>query len=272
MPKTRLHFNQLSSVEGISRLSTDAIVLVHGWACSAQDWSEFEEPLARLAPVITLDLRGHGRSEIASDGRYSPHAMADDLICLLDHLLLRRVILIAHSAGAEVAASVAVRHAERVDALIAVDPAFGLTQSDLGRLAASSERFAVEDPLAVVVEYFANFPEETAALTARHRESALGARPDVVRAMFDEFAFGPESLRFRPETDHFLARRAAPILGIYAREERARQAAELLARPGDRVLTYAGSGHWPHQQHADRFLADVVEWLADIGLVKTEHE
>lgn len=83
--------------------------------------------------------------------------------------------------------------------------------------------------------------------------------------MFDEFAFGPDALHFRPATDTILGRRRAPLLAVYRDEARAAVGRELMSRPGDRVLAYAGSGHWLHQQQPRRFLADTRDWLA--GLV-----
>ncbi|GAB2738515.1 alpha/beta fold hydrolase [Kitasatospora kifunensis] len=46
--------------------------------------------------VITVDLRGLGESSLAWDD-YSPAALAEDVVALLDHLKIDRAILVGHS-------------------------------------------------------------------------------------------------------------------------------------------------------------------------------
>src|SRR6185503_16887981 len=71
--------------------------------------------------AIAYDLRGMGRSAIATNGDYSPGAMVSDLETLTQRLRLKRFVLVAHSYGGAVAATYAARHPERVAALVFVD-------------------------------------------------------------------------------------------------------------------------------------------------------
>lgn len=53
----------------------------------------------------------------------SPTSQADAHVCLLDHLSIHRAAVIAHSAGSPSAILLALRHAERVAALVLIGPA-----------------------------------------------------------------------------------------------------------------------------------------------------
>ena len=106
--------------------SGPSIVLVHGWACDAHDWSHQIPLLASLGfRVIALDLRGHGRSSAPSSiSDYSMRAFAGDIIALLEHLQTGPSIIMGHSMGTVIASILAVEHPTFVKALILAHPIY----------------------------------------------------------------------------------------------------------------------------------------------------
>jgi pimeloyl-ACP methyl ester carboxylesterase len=72
--------------------------------------------LSMLAP----DLRGRGESA-ALPGLYGFAQHVADLLAVLDHVRVQRVVLAGHSMGAYVAARLAAEHSERVVGLVMVD-------------------------------------------------------------------------------------------------------------------------------------------------------
>lgn len=95
------------------------IVLVHGLGGSLHSWYGVVETLAVHHHVITLDLRGHGRSDVAS-GSYSIKQWGQDVQALITALELPPVTLVGHSLGSLVAQQVALDRPEAVDQLILV--------------------------------------------------------------------------------------------------------------------------------------------------------
>ncbi len=77
------------------------LVFVHGWAMSGRVW-RFQEELADMCRVITVDLRGHGRSS-APCGCCGLAEFSADLSLLFDALGLSRATIVGWSMGAEVA-------------------------------------------------------------------------------------------------------------------------------------------------------------------------
>lgn len=62
-----------------------AIVFVHGWAQSARAWDgQFADPdLRRRFRLVAMDLRGHGSSDVPTDGYDDPAVWAADLEAVL---------------------------------------------------------------------------------------------------------------------------------------------------------------------------------------------
>ncbi|MCB9683335.1 MAG: alpha/beta hydrolase [Alphaproteobacteria bacterium] len=71
--------------------------------------------------VVTLDLRGHGDSDVGFD-RYDPPAVGGDVIALLDHLGVERAVVAGNSAGAAAAVWAAAEAPDRVDGLVLLGP------------------------------------------------------------------------------------------------------------------------------------------------------
>ena len=81
-------------VEGEGR----PIVLVHGWSCSGRFYARNVEGLKDRFKVVTLDLRGHGRSSKGTDG-YTIDRLAQDVHEVIEALKLESVFLLGWSMG-----------------------------------------------------------------------------------------------------------------------------------------------------------------------------
>jgi pimeloyl-ACP methyl ester carboxylesterase len=98
------------------------VVLLHGFLGNLAVWHLRIAPeLRKYYRVTTYDLRGHGYSEVTPSG-YTPADMAKDLEALLDALNIRKAILVGHSYGADIAMYFALKHKDRVEKLIALEP------------------------------------------------------------------------------------------------------------------------------------------------------
>lgn len=125
----RSDFDRYASVRGIQMHYLDypgpepAIVLLHGLSANANEFGGLlSEGLAESHRVIAPDLRGRGRTGKPATG----YAMADhaaDVIALLDHLGLDRVVMGGHSFGALLAIFIAANYPDRVKRVIVIDAA-----------------------------------------------------------------------------------------------------------------------------------------------------
>ena len=95
------------------------IVLVHGFAESADTWEPVAGVLAARHRVYALDVTGWGYSQ--RRGPYDAEHEAAQVLGFLDALRLDRATLVGHSTGAAVVAEAAMRAPGRVAGLVFLD-------------------------------------------------------------------------------------------------------------------------------------------------------
>jgi non-heme chloroperoxidase len=88
------------------------VLLVHGLTASLEDWLPVVPRLVAAGRrVVALDLRGHGRSTLGSEG-VTTRRLAADLAELLDARDLREAVVAGHSLGGYTALALAVHRPE----------------------------------------------------------------------------------------------------------------------------------------------------------------
>ena len=97
------------------------LLIVHGLSYFSYDWLPVAEALGAQREVVAMDMRGFGDSDWSARKDYSVPAMAQDIVCVLDHLAWPRAVLLGHSMGGRSATYAAAKHAARVEGLVLVD-------------------------------------------------------------------------------------------------------------------------------------------------------
>lgn len=100
-----------------------ALLFIHGFSNEAHIWDDVAPLLAPYYRVLAMDLRGHGDSDWHPDGDYEYSSHVADVLALLDHLGIERVVIVAHSLGGRISMLLASEAAERIAGLVIVDSA-----------------------------------------------------------------------------------------------------------------------------------------------------
>jgi 3-oxoadipate enol-lactonase len=118
------------------RPDAPVLALANSLGTDARIWDPVIDILSAGYRVLSYDKRGHGLSE-APEGGYSLDDHVGDLTALLDHLGVSRLALAGVSVGGLIAQGLALRHPERLAALVLCDtaPRLGDTASWNGRIA-----------------------------------------------------------------------------------------------------------------------------------------
>jgi len=107
-----------------------AVILVHGFP---EDWTEFRHIMPRLArkfTVVSVDLRGVGGSQPATDG-YDAATLAKDIHELSGQLQLNRIYLVGHDVGGLVAYAYARLYPQDLRGVMILDvPLAGIEPAD----------------------------------------------------------------------------------------------------------------------------------------------
>lgn len=100
--------------------SASSLLFLHATGFHAQCWRQVIARLPADQHVICADLRGHGQSskELHSDWR----EFSDDIIDLIEHLDLKRIVGVGHSLGGYATLTTLATRPERFSGAILLDP------------------------------------------------------------------------------------------------------------------------------------------------------
>ena len=99
------------------------MLLLHGFAQTCHSWDFVALGFSDDYRVIALDQRGHGDSDWASDGDYSPETQQQDISAVAEELGLGEFVLMGLSMGGRNSFTYAASNPDKVRALVIVDAA-----------------------------------------------------------------------------------------------------------------------------------------------------
>lgn len=247
------------------------VVLIHAFPLDHGMW-ERQSPLADSVRLIVPDLRGFGASGSVPG---SIAEFADDVAAILDALHVERpAVICGVSMGGYVAQHVAVRHADRVAALVLADtrleadtPEARANRVDLagkvGRLGQSILADAMIPRLIAV-------PRSDAApdVVARHAENRALLQSLIERQRVATIQSALAALGDRPDMSDAMRRVTVPTLLVVGAEDQLTppaclEAAEAII-PNAKLLVVPAAGHLVPLEAPDIFNRAVLEFLADV--------
>jgi pimeloyl-ACP methyl ester carboxylesterase len=96
------------------------LVLVHGWCCDKSYWNKQIEYFKQDYRIVTIDLAGHGESDLGRED-YTIHNFANDVSVVIDDLELNNCIVLGHSMGGSVVVEAAAQNPDKINAVFLVD-------------------------------------------------------------------------------------------------------------------------------------------------------
>lgn len=97
-----------------------AVVLIHGFASSLENWDPVLDDLRAEHRVLALDLKGFGWTD-RPRGDYSPSAQATLVFDLMDQRGIESAAIVGHSWGSSVALAMALEQPARVERIALYD-------------------------------------------------------------------------------------------------------------------------------------------------------
>lgn len=234
-----------------------AVVLVHCWGCSSDEWRDAMPALAASHRVVAIDLPGHGRSG-KQRADWTVPAYANDLRATLDHFHLERAILVGHSMSGAIIVQAAVDEPKRVVGLVPVDTLLDATRG--------------EDP-AEIAAFFGGMRKDFKGVAEKLVRSLFPANADravVDRVVAFELANDPAIAiavlenNWKFEVKDRFAQVKAPIIAINATTFPTNVEANRSLAPQYQVKLIEGTGHWPMLEAPAKFNALLVQTVADI--------
>lgn len=244
------------------------VLLLHGLAGHAEEWSDTASWLTTDHHVFAQDLRGHGRSERQPED-VSLEALATDAVAAIHHIG-EPVILGGQSLGGLISIIVAARQPDLVRALVVVEasPA-GLDEAGTLTLASQLERQLGSWPVPFrtreeAVEYFGGSSVSATAWTDGLEERDGGLWPrfevDVMVRMIHDTVGGT----CWDEWEHV----RCPVLLVRGETGSlaASDAGEMVRRlPSARLVTVAEAGHDVHLEQPEGWRGTLSAFLQEVS-------
>ncbi len=241
------------------------MVLVHGWTCDGSDWSWQIPAFREQHRVITVDLRGHGRSEV-TEGGYSPEQFAEDVAGLLQEMGTGPVVAMGHSLGGQIVMVLAARHPDLVRAIVPVDAASGWKDEQRDMLTGLAAAIQGAQGIEAATGVFATFypPACPPHLAVLHQRRLLGMSPEVIGKTFAGLVGGSGQWSWRDRTEELATKVGVPALSFRGGADPTGMAAwerSIFTRAGSKAIAWEGSGHFLHQERPAEFNAVTLAWM-----------
>lgn len=231
------------------------VVLLHSFGGDRSHWEHVRKHLKQR--VITVELRGHGRSAMPADGDFRISSMAADVAAVADSLHLKRFVLIGHSMGGSIALEYAGLHPDRVAGLVLVDAA----GDPMGMPAAMREgikRSLNSEAYEQVVEDYWN--QILAGSRDEVRAKVLADMRRIPRSMV--VSVTSELLDYDPLPA--LKRYSGPALAVVVPGNDGPSALHHLRRPAIAHRVISQTGHWLHLDRPGEFQEILDPFLASV--------
>jgi pyruvate dehydrogenase E2 component (dihydrolipoamide acetyltransferase) len=224
------------------------VLFLHGYGGDLGNWLFNLDALAAAAPVIALDLPGHGQSDARLPGP-SLADLAGFIAAFLAKIGVDRVHLVGHSMGGAIGAQLALEHPARVASLALINPA-GLGPEINGDYTRGFASAATRRELKPVIEQL--FADPSLASRQMVDDLLKYKRVDGVGELLDAlqgtlFANGRQA-----ETPGLrLADRDVPLLVVWGAQDRVIPVAHAgNAPPRATVRVLEGAGHMAMMEKA----------------------
>lgn len=241
------------------------VVLLHGFPNGRTLWRPQLEALAGRYRLIAPDLRGFGGSS-ATDGRaVSMDEYADDIAMLLDQAGIDRAVVGGISLGGYVALAFALRHPQRLRALVLANTRAGADPPDWAAIREDMVRTVLARGAEAVVESYGDKPFRPGC----PEEIKDEVRAAIRRQPTPGLVSGTRGMAQRPDRTPQLGSIRVPTLVIHGTEDRYVPVAEAevmhRAIAGSRYAGLAGAGHLSNVDSAEAFNAALDEFLRPLA-------
>ena len=246
----------------------DVVVFVHGHPFNRTMWSPQQDAVrAQGWRVVAPDLRGYGTSTV-TPGSVTLDVFAADIVALLDHLAIERVVLVGLSMGGQIAMEFARQAPDRLRGLV-LAATFPQPDTADGR----ARRQAMADRL--LAEGMAGYSDEVLPrmLASATRDAHPEVGDAVLRMMRSTDPRGAaaalrgraERLDYRPMLDR-LAVPALVVVGSADAFTTRDDADDMATRlTGGRLVWLDGIGHMPNLEAPERFNQELVAFLRQVA-------
>ena len=244
------------------------VVLLHGFAQSAESWCDVAPSLAKNRFVVAFDFIGHGKSDRPDDPpSYEMSAVLDALSAFLAERFSRKVALVGYSMGGRIALAFTCGEPNRVSALVLESAGLGPKTGQQHAAMRHRDADMIERLLSVDIETFMDEWEQLPIFETQKR--LPGELRDRVRR--ERIANDPRALAYTVRgtgqhsmIDYSLHIKHLPMPILYIAgilDRKYLKIAENLAHEENVSCVLLNTGHNTHLEDPEAFARQVGGFL-----------
>ena len=254
------------------------LLLLHGTGSGNFSWRGLLPLLAPHFTVVSPDLPGHVFTSRGVGDALSLQGMSHGLSALLGQLQLQPQVMVGHSAGAAIAAQMALTQAPLADTtLIGLNPAWLPLPGLASWLFGPAAKLAQLNPLSAwATAKMAQQPGAVSRWLERTGSTLDPAGIDLYTRVLSDpgHVHGVLSMmaawRLKPLAAHLHALRNPVLMAIGSQDQTvppalAHEARRLL--PQAALVKQSGLGHLAHEQDPQGTAEHIVRWCVDTGVI-----
>lgn len=241
----------------VTAVKRTPVVLVHGWAGSADSWQPI---LDRLDPAMWDATAMRLPGSPGGDPRNPTVAHGAEQLTATLEGLPSPAVLVGHSMGAQVTLLAHAGAPHRVLSEVVIDPAYAGDADSRAEMAAWADRIAREGHPAVS-DFFQSATDGLTGSTADQLLTDLRqTAPDVIASYLRSEYVDDGAIGLNPGTAFAAAGRRHRVLSVHSTDASAQREASLPSPAGSESQTWQRHGHFLHLQDPDRFVAVLDRW------------
>ena len=231
------------------------LVFIHAFPLSKAMWQPQVDALKEAYRVVTLDLGGHGESDLVP-WNDSLDGYAKHIILLLDHLGIGHAVFVGLSMGGYTLFSIYRHYADRIKAMVLADTR---AQADTEEGKAGRQSMAevvLQDGASAIADLM--LPKLLAPSTMEQRPAIVEhVRGMILQTSKAGIVVDLVAMAARPDSSDLLSTIACPTLVLVGEDDQATPVAEseYMAQriPGANLVTIPQAGHLSNFEQPDAF-------------------
>jgi pimeloyl-ACP methyl ester carboxylesterase len=251
------------------------VVLIHGTGACLQTWDAWTDSLTKEYQVIRMDIPAFGITGPNADDLYTMEYYVEFIDIFTKKLGLESFVLGGNSLGGGIAWQYALRHADRVSALLLVAPSgspvreYNFSRFSVFRLAripvlstlltGTDTKFIVERTLREAASVHDHITEERVQMYYN-----MSMRKGNRKAFVARLTQAAEDPVLDPSKVEI------PALIQWGDEDKVLPIAQLegfQSMPAKEIIIYKGIGHTPQEEISARSVQDAMNFLQDLPLI-----
>jgi len=243
-----------------------AVLLIHGYLETGEVWDSFAEKLARHYRVLTIDLPGHGRSDIFAK-THTTEFMAETAEGLLKTVDVGKAFITGHSMGGYVTLAFLGMYPQKLTGYclfhshpFADTPEVAERRKNDIRMVEAGQKFILY-PESVRKMYAASNPEKFKEAFEKSKKIASGISDEGITAVL-------RGLMIRPSRVHLMEEGKVPCLWILGEKDNYIQCEQMKSRvnlPANaEVVILKDSGHMGFIEEEEKSLQILQNFISKI--------